>query len=325
LALFLDYWLYDCVWRVDGIEYKQMKNVSAILCADLHIREDSPKCRLDDFMATQTRKLRWLKKLQEKYNVPILYAGDIFNYWKPSPYLLSYTFRELPDDIIAIPGQHDLPAHNLDNIDRSGIQVLSDSGKVTLLIGDDDYDNNGIMYQAFPWGVPITGMDRGFGESRAVAIIHYGAYENKPHYPGAENTGGTAKSIINKMPGFDLILSGDNHLTFTCNNNNRLLVNPGSFMRTTAAQADHKPCVFLWDAITNTIEQVFIPIEQGVISREHIDEVADVNDRLEAFVSRLDHDVELSIKYKVNMRNYLAKNRRRIAPEVVRLIWGSMP
>jgi DNA repair exonuclease SbcCD nuclease subunit len=301
-----------------------MKNVSAILAADIHLRETTPECRTDDFMETQARKLNWLKELQEKYNVPILVAGDLFNHWKPTPYLLAWTFRNLPDDIVAIPGQHDLPAHNMDDIEKSGIQVLADAGKIVLLTepyayGDKYYDG-GIT--GYPWGFELGGITPFYSSN--IAIIHYGVYESKPHYPGAENSGGTAKSVINKMKGYDLILSGDNHLTFIHRQGKQLLVNPGSFMRTTAAQADHKPCVFLWDAETNEVEQVFVPIENGVVSREHIDEPAERDERLESFVSRLDHNIELGISYRTNIRNHLAKNAKSISPNVVKLIWGSM-
>lgn len=297
---------------------------TAILAADIHIRETCPECRTDDFMAAQACKLLFLKELQEKHNVPILVSGDLFTYWKPSPYLLAWSFRHLPDGIIAIPGQHDLPAHNLDNIEKSGIQVLADAGKITLLTGSDDdpCDINGWMYQGYPWGIPLTGTDRGFGESHAVALIHYGVYEDKPHYPGAENSGGTAKSTIKKMPNFDLIVSGDNHLTFTCKVGKQLLVNPGSFMRTTAAQADHKPSVFLWYAENNSVEQVFLPYEKGVVSRQHIEKEEERDERLEAFVSRLDHNIELGISYKTNMRNYLGKNK--ISKSITDIIWGTM-
>lgn len=299
-----------------------MKRVDAILFSDVHLRDASPICRLDNFMETQTRKLKWLSNLQEKYNVPILCGGDLFNYHKPSPWLLAYALRNLPSGIVCIPGQHDLPAHSLENIERSGIQVLSDAGKIRMLLADSDYDDKAIAYYGFPWGTPLTGAETGVGELRNVALLHYGVYESKPHYPGAENSGGTAKSVIKKMPGFDLIVSGDNHLTFTCEHNDQLLVNPGSFMRTTAAQADHKPCVFLWHSKDNTVTQVFVPIEQDVISRDHIDRVEERDERLESFISKLNHDTELTISFRENMRNHLANNK--VSKSISDIIWSTL-
>jgi DNA repair exonuclease SbcCD nuclease subunit len=271
-------------------------------------------------METQTRKHKWLKELQREHKAPILMAGDLFNYHKPSPFLLSWSFRNLADGFICIPGQHDLPAHNMDNIGRSGIQVLADGEKINLTASNLIFIDEGVIYQGFPWGVELRGIEPS-SKFPSVALIHYGVYESKPHYPGAENSGGTAKAVLRSMPGFDLIVSGDNHLTFTQRLDDRVLVNPGSFMRSTAAQADHKPCVFLWCAETNEVEQVFIPIEKDVISREHIEAIHQRDERLESFISKLDHDIELGISYTTNMRNHLAKNK--IPKSITDIIWGT--
>jgi hypothetical protein len=298
-----------------------MKNVDAILVSDLHIRETTPECRTDDFIETQTRKYKWLSELEKKYKCPILNAGDLFNYWKPSPWLLAWALRTLPSGIITIPGQHDLPAHNLDNIEKSGIQVLSDAGKVVIVNSTRPRHWNDINFSimGFPWNIELT-KARDVCEVPQVAIIHYGVYQNKPHYPGAENIGGTAKSVIKRMPGFNLIISGDNHLTFTERVGNSLLVNPGSFTRQTAAQIDHKPSVFLWYAETNEVEQMFVPIEKNVINRTHIDKVEARDERLEAFISKLDTKVDISISFKENLKIHLAKNK--ISKEIETIIWG---
>lgn len=304
-----------------------MKNVDAILTADLHIQENAPVCRLDNWMETQERKHQWLSALQKKHGCPVLVAGDLFNHWKPNPFLIGWCGRNLANDIIAIPGQHDLEAHNLANIQKSGINALADNGRIILLDEPYGYNTGVFDVNGFPWGIELTQCKTKIYEAPQVALIHYGVYQNKPHYPGAEHKGGTAISVIKKMPGFDLIVSGDNHQTFTHHWNdgkrNTILVNPGSFMRTSAAQADFKPSVFLWCAATNEVEQVFIPIEKGVISREHIDEPQERNERLTAFVDRLDKNIELTISYKENMKRHLAKNK--VKKSTSDIIWKSMP
>lgn len=292
---------------------------SAIFTSDWHIQETTPICRTDNFMETQTKKFQWLNKLQKIHKCPIVVSGDIFNYHKPSLRLLSWAFRNLPDNIIAVCGQHDLPAHNIANIDRSGINVLADAGKIILLNENENYIQSNIEYFGFPWGSKLKEIKT---DNISVALIHYGVYENKPHYPGAENSGGTAISVIKKMPGCDAACVGDNHLSFTCKVGNRLLVNPGSFMRTTAAQADFKPSVYLWYADTNTVERVFVPIEKDVICRDHIDSIEERDERLEAFISRLDNNIEISVSYRENIKAYLAKNS--IPKAVTNIIWGVM-
>lgn len=305
--------------------------VSAIICSDLHLTLHTPECRCDNFVDTQKRKYKWLRELQQKYNCPVLCAGDIFHKWKPSPELISFALENLPDDMICIAGQHDLEAHNMNNVERSGLYTLAVAGKIQLMLKPFYWVQKfGMKYEVtgFPWNIELKKAEERRGEPHQkypkVALIHHLVYKEIEPFPGAENVGGTAKSVIKKMQGFDLIVSGDNHQTFTCRVGNQLLVNPGSFMRTTAAQADHKPCVFLWYADTNEVEQVFIPIEKGVISREHIEKVEERDERLEAFISKLNHDVEISISYQKNMREYLAKNTKDIPKNVANIIWRSL-
>ena len=288
-----------------------MKNPTAILMSDVHIRESTPECRTDDFLATFERKLNFVKDLQKKHdNIPLLIAGDLFHHWKNSPFLLSWALRNLPDNIITIPGQHDLQAHSLENVDKSSIKVLEEAGKLTLLIRDSIYRKaltSAVV--GFPWGIQLEGTTIS-GEHK-IALIHYLVYKGKEPFPGASEKGGTGKQIIKKMPGFDLIVSGDNHQTFVERVGDQLLVNPGSFMRTTAAQIDHKPCVFLWRASDNEIEQVFLPIEKNVISREHIDLENEKDERIESFVSRLKDNVEITLSFKSNLDRFVNKNKVR--------------
>jgi N-acetylmuramoyl-L-alanine amidase len=42
------------------------------------------------------------KKLQEKHQCPVFHAGDLFDYWKPSPWLISKAIEHLPDKFYTI-------------------------------------------------------------------------------------------------------------------------------------------------------------------------------------------------------------------------------
>lgn len=298
-----------------------MKNASAIFCSDLHLRDNIPECRTDDFMKVQANKYQFLRELQKEHNnAPILVAGDWWNHWKPSPFMLAWALRNLPDNMFGIAGQHDLPNHNLENIEKSGLQVLVDSGKVTLLTGEPTqysapYSNDTIRMYGYSWHVPFSDIKVKKGNVANIALIHHLVYQGKPPFPGAENVGGTGKAILKAMPGFDLILSGDNHQTFVERYGDSILVNPGSFMRTTASQINHIPKVFLWDAIENEVEAVELPIKQNVISRNHIEIIEERDERLEAFVSKLiplngvDKGRDNAISFEDNMREYIAKNK----------------
>ena len=67
-----------------------IQQASAILCGDVHLREDSPICRTDDVWAAQWKKIDFISDLQKTHDCPVLCSGDLFDYWKPSPNLLTF-------------------------------------------------------------------------------------------------------------------------------------------------------------------------------------------------------------------------------------------
>ena len=79
-------------------------------------------------------------------------------------------------------------------------------------------------------------------------------------------------------------------------------MNPGSIYRMEASQENHKPRVYLWYAETNTVEPVYIPIESGVISREHLETKEERDIRINAFISTFCHTNLLQ-------RQILSKNK----------------
>ena len=119
------------------IDVEMRKEATAILTADIHLRDDIPVCRTDDFILTQAKKLDFISALQKQHSCPVLMAGDIFHKWKASPYLLAFAIEHFPKNSIAIAGQHDLPQHNFSNFDKSGLHVLEKAEIVKVLYNDD--------------------------------------------------------------------------------------------------------------------------------------------------------------------------------------------
>ena len=276
-----------------------MKKATAILTADIELRSFQPTCRTDDHWQAQERKIKWLKRLAKRHGCPILDAGDLFDKKMkshPSHELLCWAIENLPTPFYTIPGNHDLPGKSIENYSNSAMAVLEKSGIVNYCL-NDDFD--GIMLTGFPWGAKLESPGRGFGEYRSVALVHAMVYEEFEPFPGC--VGYSAKELMSLLPDFDLIVSGHNHQTFVREEKGRILVNPGSLMRNDADQVDHKPCVFLWYAEDNTIEQIFVPIEEGVISRDHIDVKKEKDNRLDAFVEKLGEQIVTGINFHENL------------------------
>jgi len=274
----------------------------AILCADFHLREDQPTCRTDNFVEAQWKKVDFVKNLQKRYDCAVFHSGDLFEYWKPSPNLLSETIKHLPNDFYTVYGNHDLPQHNLELSYKSGVYTLATGGHLEVL-PDGGH-----------WGQ--TPDEHTWKFEKNILIWHIMTYQGKKPWPGCVDP--MAAKLLRKYPQYDLILTGHNHQSFTEEHEGRLLVNPGSLTRHKADQIDHKPCVYLWYAKSNIVEPVYLPIEQGVISREHIEHTKERNDRIDAFISRLDDDWEASVSFEENLERFeKSNNTRKSVMEIV--------
>ena len=89
-----------------------------------------------------------------------------------------------------------------------------------------------------------------------------------------------------------------------------------------ANQIDHKPSVYLWYAEDNSIERVYLPIADDVISREHIDVANERNERIESFVNRLKETEELGLSFESNMKEFFKTNKTR--RKVMEKVWEAM-
>ncbi len=276
-----------------------MKTATAILTSDWHIRDDQPICRTDNFFEAQKEKIKFIKKLRKEHDCTILFAGDLFHKAKSSPFLESFAIRKIPT-LNGIPGNHDLPSHQIAFVTNSSFGVMMAARKIMCSsdlpkLGEMDYRH-------------------------AVGLIHTMVHKDEPIHPDIVST--KAITLLKQYPDLQLILTGDNHQSFVQEYEGRLLVNPGSLMRQTADQMDHKPRVYLWYSEDNTVEEVFIPIKKDVVNREHI-EVIEARDRkIEIFVNKIKEDYDISLSFEQNLENFFVKNRTRESVE--NIVWESV-
>lgn len=290
----------------------------AILTADWHLRDTQPKCRTDNYYQVQFNKIRFIKGLANMHEgCPVLIAGDIFDTAKPSPMLLASTLHFLPSLVVCIPGQHDMPSHSLENLNQSGLAVIEQGSDCTVLKNPTDYKPSiaGNEIIGFPWGSKISNIK---GD---IALVHTLLQEPKnynSHIAYEED----CESLLKKLPACRLVVSGDNHKSFTYRKGEQLIVNPGSIMRMDADQIDYKPCVYLWYAGTNTVEPVYLPIGEDVVTREHLEKKQEEDLRMEAYKNRLQACVEIGVSFEKNIDNYIRKNK--IEKEISQEIYTAM-
>lgn len=288
-----------------------MKKPTAIILSDIHLRDTQPICRKDDFWETQKKKLNWLRSFHKNIgtNVPILCAGDVFHEWKTSPKLINMAIDFLPNNIISIPGNHEMPNHNYELMNESGYGVLSKTQTIynQLKIHKEVFnESKTINIYFFPYGQELYSIDPKSREIN-IAIAHYFVYKGRKPFPG-QLTG--VKSLMKQLSGFDLIITGDNHTPFTHRDGDRLLINPGCFSRQRTSEANNQPRVYLWYAENNTFDVEYVPIEdpENVISRKHIEQIEYKNEKIELFVGKLNENIDVKFDFKNNMRQYIKGN-----------------
>jgi len=272
--------------------------VDLIIAGDLHAGNLSPECRSDCYIDALLHKLKWIGELQEQYDVPIIFPGDIFDHWSGGgTEIINKVIAAWPKGIVyTVPGQHDLPQHNITLQGKTAYQNLILAGKI-IDLSTTSIPLDGFTLHGAAWGheppVPGNGI--------SVLVWHITTWQT-PFKPG--DVPGDAERLLQKYQKYDLIVTGDNHQTFTVDDVlGRKLLNAGSVMRITAAQIDHKPCVYLWRN-SGIVETLYIPITD-VVSREHVDKAKDKEERKNAFVTRLSGNTEISLSFDDNIKKCL--------------------
>ena len=303
----------------------QKTTADAILAADWHVRPDVPICRTDNFFAAMCRKIDFILALSKQHDCPILISGDLGEkpQWKNS--LLELMINKfIGNKIILIPGQHDLPNHRLDLWKESGIGVLHAAGAIETIgvFKTEDrvvgHRKNNFFVMPFPYGSEIESFDLKI-DIPMIAMTHQMVIQEHELWPGQIAKKG--HSLLKKFPEYSIILSGDNHQSFVVEYEGRKLVNPGSLMRSDADQINHQPRVYLWYAQSNVVEPIYLSIEQGVISREHIDISNARENRNKAFIERVNSDVEIKLSYTENLERYF--NKFRTESKVKEKVWNA--
>jgi len=263
------------------------------------------------------RPLNEIRELKTRCNdAPILYAGDIFNQWNASPEIINFAIEHLPRGY-AIPGQHDLPNHNYDEIERSAYQTLVKAGVLWNMIPGLEGVSAGLFITGFPWGFPMTST-KPSKEALKIAIAHQFVWCTNTGYPGApkENLAG---NLCKNITGYDAIVFGDNHKGFDALVNKMRICNCGTLMRRKTDERDYKPGVGLLHAdgkvtrhYLDTSQDKFI---QATEAEEAVEKILDMT----AFVSGLrDLEANDALDFVVAVKRFLKDNK--VAGRVAEII-----
>lgn len=206
--------------------------VMAIFCSDLHLSLTPPPLRSaePDWFAAMQRPVDELKALKQEHKCPIFCAGDVFDRWNAPAELINWAINHLPF-MYCIPGQHDLPDHDLNQLERSAYwtlnqaKVIEDLGNLPRCFGND------MMIYPYPYGDKVVPVRRRT-ERFQIALIHQYNWMCGSSYKGAPEHQQISPTR-NEFNGYDFVISGDNHHSFSCSIQPRQswFVNCGAMMR----------------------------------------------------------------------------------------------
>jgi len=287
-------------------------NVIAVLVSDIHLSLKAPICRDPsvDWFETMAFYLKQLDVEAIKHNhVPIVCAGDIFDRWNCNNEVVNFALDHLPI-MYAVPGQHDLPTHNYEEMHRSAYGTLVRAGRIKMIIpGAPTYWNSTkLVLWGFPWGDEVTPLVTPL-EGINIAVVHEYCWQKGSSYPGAPK-GNKLAGFKNKLKGYDAALFGDNHKGFLAECNGIDVLNNGGFMRRKSDEKNYQPCIgLLYD--DGSIERV--PLDTSIDKFVEISEAEEACDfEMESFISELESLGESGLDFIETLERYLLENKKDI-------------
>lgn len=217
------------------------KTPIAVFCGDIHLTLNPPACRKEkDWLEVQAGYLKQLKDIAG--DAPVMCSGDLFDKWNPMPELIHFALGHLPDGMICIPGNHDLPLHSIDLMHRSAYGVLERCGKIIDLSDMPHYDGiKGAVVWGFGCGQEFVSPNLR-SEYLQIALIHHYCWLGKDKYPGAAPTDHVF-SMVNSWKGYDVVSLGDNHQNWHIRIGGKEIINPGTFIKRKTDEIKYTPSV----------------------------------------------------------------------------------
>jgi len=248
---------------------KRNKKVIGILTADWHLSHKAPVWRSNepDWYAAMKRPLLEIEELSKKHrDCPVFATGDIFDKWNSPAELINFAIKNIPREVIAIPGQHDLPNHNIKELSRSAFASLTLS-KAIKYVRDTYSNKHKVHTTTFPYGYPIEKLDKCYLDFVNIALVHDYVWISKHSYPNAPEEKRVPlrpkkKNMVdNKYYGYDVIVYGDNHKGFKTYVGDTTIFNCGTLMRRKSDEEDYKPQVgLLYD--DGSVEAYYLDVSE---------------------------------------------------------------
>ena len=218
--------------------------VIAVLCSDIHLSLKPPRARRkeEDWFSAMQDTLRQVEEVALKYDVPILCSGDVFDHWRAEPELINFALCHLPK-MVAVPGQHDLPLHQIDAVKRSAFWTMVLADRIIPALHGSPVILEDVVVHGFPWGSKVVPHKKKT-KKMPVALCHEYVWTDTHLYPGAPEEK-NIKKYDGLVDGYGAVVFGDNHKGFLARVGDVPLFNCGTLMRRKSNEKTYRPMIGL--------------------------------------------------------------------------------
>lgn len=289
-----------------------------LFCTDGHLSTKRPIARTEktdsEYIDNQLAKRKQMLEYARANNIENIFdGGDFLQYWRMdnSSELVAKTFdlfNQYKDIYYGLNiGNHDLPYHDINNVDQSLLGVFKRMGIINL--------NTKILFTdaymiLVPYSADLSKVDTSSEMPIVIAVIHENIFEHKvPPYM----TGYTADELLDIMPNVDLFLCGHNHEQFIVTRRGRTVVNGGSIMRLNTKQKDYRPKFYDIEIKDDkiTVNDIDFDILPDMISDEHLR-----NKKIQTFVESTQDFADGSENFDFYKDVEIEMNKRKTKIEV---------
>lgn len=269
-----------------------------IFCADLHLRADRPRCRIDNnWIETQRRQLEMIASTAVKYKLPVVICGDIFHTAQVPDYIKTMFLKEFYDTrIYILAGNHDLPHHSWTRVNYSSFGIL------WQMRGQNNVHDLEYFGSYSHYGQPVV------ESGKDCLFIHELVFNSVKSIPPNVQAF-TISEIFKAYPEYKWIFSGDNHRGFWSQYKGKNFIMAGSMNRQAIDMKDYEPRIWIVDTDKGSIDSEVIPDDVNMlVEDEYIKESDNRKERLAAFIEQIKSSKNISLDYIQNIEDALKTN-----------------
>jgi len=291
-----------------------------IITADWHLRSQRPRCRLDDnWLETQWNALGQIIDYANEYEADVIVIGDIFHSTNETTNEVIGLVQEVAlhlerfgKSLYILAGNHDLPQHNLDNINRSAFQILLNSKNINHLDQLDIWRSDECNK------MKISASNFGAADILNTEIVfkHILCFPENERIPPNDKIVKPSE-LFAQFENAKYIFTGDYHRQFVyTKGKKKKLINPGCLLRQAADMMDYEPSVTLISFEDGELEyQILqIPDDERMVTDEYLEKEEMRNSRIEAFIERIKENEQVTFDFIENVHNLIKSNN--INPEI---------